>query len=316
MMVLGGIWFVFGNEKEQSVLAERRISFISPMANSGYWGNAAGGIWDTGSKSGMDVKCVGFSELDQEKQIYALENAVLSGVDGIITVAYENSPEFQNIVREAQEAGIPVIFIDSDVKDTGRLCYIGSDNFRAGQLAGEKLAAECNGEGKVAIITSFCDNANQKERINGFKDVLKNFPDMEIVTVLEGQSNTGLIREMVAGMVEDTPQISAIFCAEGYGSGVVCELAEKNRDKFKKIKIVVFDYNEKIKRAVANRTIAGTIKQKPYDMGSRAVEILQEYFFGDEEKIRDQYTDIELVTAENEMESEYEEREDIVWHRY
>ena len=42
----------------------------------------------------------------------------------------------------------------------------------------------------------------------------------------------------------------------------------------------------------------------------------REYFFGDEEKIRDQYTDIELVTAENEMESEYEEREDIVWHIY
>lgn len=316
MIVLGGIWLVFGNEKEQSVVAEKRISFISPMANSGYWGNVAGGIWDMGAASEMDVKCVGFSELNQEKQIYALENAVMSDVDGIITVAYENLLEFRKIVEEAQEAGIPVIFIDSDVKDAGRLCYIGSDNFRAGQLAGEKLATECGGRGKVAIITSFSDNANQKERISGFKDALKNFPDMEIVSVMEGQSNTGLIREMVAKVLEDMPQINAIFCTEGYGSGAVCEMSEKNREQFKKIKIVVFDYNEKIKHAIASSSIVGTIRQNPYDMGSKAVRVLQTYFAGNQEKIRDQYTDIELVTAENEMKSEYGEREDIVWHIY
>lgn len=316
VIMLGGIWFVFGNEEEQSTLAERRITFISPMANSGYWGNVAGGILDKGNDCGMDVKCVGFSGLNLDKQIYAMENAVMAGVDGIITVAYEDSKEFREVVRRAQEADIPVIFIDSDVQDIGRLCYIGSDNFYAGQLAGEELAKECGGQGKVAIVTSFCDNANQAERISGFQDALGEFPGMEVVKILEGQSNTGLIREMVAGMMEDTPEISAIFCAEGYGSGAMCELAEKNRNRFEEISIMVFDYSEGIKRAVACGNIVGTIKQNPYDMGSRAVEVLQEYFSGNRENIQDQYTDTKLVCSEDELESEYRVREDILWHIY
>ena len=45
MIVLGGIWLVFGNEKEQSVVAEKRISFISPMANSGGMWQEVFGIW-------------------------------------------------------------------------------------------------------------------------------------------------------------------------------------------------------------------------------------------------------------------------------
>lgn len=316
VMMLGGIWFVFRNEEEQNMLPGRRITFISPMANSGYWGNVAGGILDKGNACDMDVKCVGFSELNLDKQIYAMENAVLSGVDGIVTVAYEDSKEFREIVSQAQEADIPVIFIDSDVEDIGRLCYIGSDNFYAGQLAGEKLAKECGGQGKVAIVTSFCDNANQAERISGFIEALKDFPKMEVVKILEGQSNTGLLREMIVGMMEDIPKISAIFCAEGYGSGVMCKLAEKNRERFDGIKTLVFDYSETIRHAMISGNIAGTIKQNPYEMGGRAVEVLQEYFTGNKEEIRDQYTNVELVGTEDELEIEHTVREDILWHIY
>ena len=58
------VWILGYENQRELVLPERKVTFISPMANAGYWGNVAGGLIDRGAEYNIHVKCVGFSELN------------------------------------------------------------------------------------------------------------------------------------------------------------------------------------------------------------------------------------------------------------
>lgn len=309
-----GAWVFLGEDGENMDLPEYKITFISPMANFGYWGNVAGGIVDTGEQHNIHVKCVGFSELNLEKQIYAMENAILSDVDGIVTVAYEASKEFQEVMELAEEAGIPVVFVDSYVKDMGQLCYVGSDNFSAGELAARTISEKCGGRGHVAIITSYKSNANQRERIAGFQESLKSYPDMQVVEILEGQSKAALLKEKITYMLEEQPQITAVFCSEGYGSSSMIHLLEKNERETSRLKMVLFD-SSSMTEQLAAKADGAIVMQKPYEMGCQAVQALLAYYDG-EKQIQNRYTDVKIFDGEDMGKAGYEKREDIQWHIY
>ena len=248
--------------------------------------------------------------------MYALENAVLSGADGIITVAYENSESFRQAMREAEEAHIPVVFVDSYIPELGQLCYIGSDNYTAGELAGETLAEKCGGKGKAAVITSYSSNANQAERIACFQEALDGFPDMEIVEILEGESKAALLKQRITNMLEEHPEIDALFCAEGYGTSSMGYLLQENGEKLSNLNLVCFDGSQVVNQMVKENEAISMVLQNPYEMGCQAVETLQNYFSGDEEDIEDQYIQVEIVDREHPADREYSRREDILWHMY
>ena len=47
-------------------------------------------------------------------------------------------------VLKGVERGIPIITVDTDVKSSVRKAYVGTDNFYAGQLAGETVIEQYN----------------------------------------------------------------------------------------------------------------------------------------------------------------------------
>jgi ribose transport system substrate-binding protein len=60
---------------------------------------------------------------------------------------------FQAEIDQAVAQGIPVICVDSDVADSKRVLYIGTDNFKAGTESLKQIATLVPGGGSVAVIT-------------------------------------------------------------------------------------------------------------------------------------------------------------------
>ena len=78
-------------------------------------------------------------------------------------------------IDQAVAAGIPVVTVDSDAPASKRLFFIGTDNYHAGQIGGQRLAKEINGKGNVVVFT-IPEQANLKERLRGYRDALEAFP--------------------------------------------------------------------------------------------------------------------------------------------
>ena len=82
---------------------------------------------------------------------------------------------FKAEIDKAVAQGIPVICVDSDVADSKRVLYIGTDNFKAGAESLKQIAALVPAGGSVAVIT-ITGQRNLDDRVAGAADALREFP--------------------------------------------------------------------------------------------------------------------------------------------
>lgn len=55
-------------------------------------------------------------------------------------------------IKKAMDAGIPVVTVDADLPDSGRIAFVGTGNVEAGITGGEKMKELLGDSGKVAIM--------------------------------------------------------------------------------------------------------------------------------------------------------------------
>ena len=81
-----------------------------------------------------------------------------------------------------QEAGIPLIVFVTDVYNPGNYGYkVGSSHYESGVIEAQMAADALHGKGKIVVLEGVMGISAQYERYRGYRDVLKNYPDMEIV---------------------------------------------------------------------------------------------------------------------------------------
>ncbi|MDO4275575.1 MAG: substrate-binding domain-containing protein [Eubacteriales bacterium] len=297
---------------------EKRITFVAPMVNTGYWGRAGFGAIQAGEKLGIDVKCVSSYVSDREKMISNLESAVYADVDGIITVGIEDFDKFNRALDMAAERGIPIVLIDSDISNEKRYCYIGTDNYLAGQTAADSMAKACGYKGDIVVIVSYLDDPNQIGRLNGFKDTISKYPEMTIQTVLEGKLSTSVSRHLISEALEENRNITGVFCAEGTSSIAICQLLENTLYEERNLTVVTFELGDSTIEAMKEGKVEATIQQNSCSMGEKAVEVLNRCFKGEEQTESSIYTETLLIDKEN-LDEQTENKQgsvEIQWHIY
>ena len=110
-----------------------------------YWVIVNGGAESAAADLGVQVN-VSFAGEDIAVQKENFNAAIAAGADGIAV----SSPQTGAFVEEtaaAQAAGIPVVFIDTDDKTTGRDAYVGADLFQLGSTWANYLVEQGIGAG-------------------------------------------------------------------------------------------------------------------------------------------------------------------------
>ncbi len=72
-------------------------------------------------------------------------------VDALAVAVSDRNALVPSIDRAAAE-NLPVAIFDSGVETSNYLTYVGTDNYRAGRLAGQTLATLLGGRGSVGVI--------------------------------------------------------------------------------------------------------------------------------------------------------------------
>ena len=119
-----------------------------------------------------------FSETQIDLQIAMIQEAVKRKPDAIVLAAADYK-RLIPIADEIWDAGIPLITIDSFIDSNKPLTRIGTDNFSAGELAGNTLL-NIIGQGKSLAIISFVKETSSqidrergaRERLSGSEQIL------------------------------------------------------------------------------------------------------------------------------------------------
>ena len=92
----------------------------------------------------IDIYATGPQTSGAAGQIQLMEDMISQGYDGIIISCADGSA-LQPSIDRAVEAGIPVVCMDTEVPDSKRLCFVGTDNYNFGCDVAHELARVCGG---------------------------------------------------------------------------------------------------------------------------------------------------------------------------
>lgn len=168
----------------------------------------------------------------QENQIRAIRNFIARGVD-IIAFSPVVETGFEAVLREAKEAGIPVILTDRavDVQDDSLWAtLIGSDFVEEGRRAAGWLIENGYTDVRIAELQGTVGSAPAIDRKRGFGEVISNHPGMVIIKSQSGNFTRSGGKEIMEAFLKsevrnidvlfshnDDMAIGAIQAIEAYG---------------------------------------------------------------------------------------------------
>ena len=126
----------------------------------------------------------------QENQLKAIRSFIVYQVDVIAFVPIIEDG-WDNVLTEAQEAGIPVIVVDRQINADQSLYagFLGENGLEEGRRAARFLLNKCRNQTKTIHILEMSGTENSsvvRERAKGFREVLQNDPKFEIIHSEDG----------------------------------------------------------------------------------------------------------------------------------
>lgn len=221
-------------------------------------------------------------ETDTAEQMQIVEDQITRGVSAIILVP-NGSRELAPAIRRANDAGIPVLIVDTKMepdamREAGAtaLTFIGSDNYLGGSIAAETIAELLDGSGNVAVLEGIPGHETAWARDSGFKETIAKYPGIRVVASQTANWDRAEGLNVFTNMLQANPNINALFAANdqmALGALQVIESAGRTD-----IIVVGFDANDDARVAISEARMYGSIAQYPNAMGvigvQKAVDVI------------------------------------------
>lgn len=220
--------------------------------------------------------------------------------DGII-LSPINSPEIVKAIDACTQAGIPVITVNTDIKGSQRLCFIGQDGFKAGKVAGRLMGEFLRGKGKVAVFTSDGDNHQSfpfGTREGGFREIVQNvYPGVQVMPSIYTQEKPQVIRREMRRLCESESGLSGIFITCGGVKAVGDVLEEYERTD---MKLICYENYAEIIDLLKRDVVTATLDSDIEEQGKKALEVLLDDLIYDRKPEKKHlYSEIKILLRES-----------------
>jgi len=236
-----------------------------------YWNYVGDGMKEAAGKLQAEAIFQSPQTEDVPQQVSTFQSYVSQNVDGIAFAA-SDATAFNNVVKQATDAGIPVITFDSDAPESGRLLYIGASAYEGGKLAGARMVQILGGKGNVAIQVGSVTALNAKERIQGFMDGIKG-SDIKVITTAVDKEDPATAASQAQEIIAAHPDLDAFLGVYAYNAAAQAQ-AVKAANKVGKIKIIGWDDAPDTLQFVKDGVIDSTVYDAEKGYGSVAVQVL------------------------------------------
>ena len=181
-----------------------------------------------------------------EAQLQTIDELLAEEVNGIAMTPY-NDARIRNRINALYEQGIPVVTLNTDIENSRRLAYVGSNYTRSGATAAGLLQLMTSGTVNIGIVTGSSNILCHTERIAGFMKTLVPYRDrIHVIDTVEIHDDEVESYEKTTALLSEHPEINALFFAAGgvYGACRSVEALERKGS----VRIIAFDLVPKYAR--------------------------------------------------------------------
>ena len=249
---------------------ELYIPLISKGFQHQFWQAVQAGAEPAAAEAGVRITFEGpDNETMVDRQIDMLA-AALANSPAAIGFAALDSQAAIPLLRQAHEAGIPIVAFDSGVDSDIPVTTATTDNRAAAALAADKMAELIGGSGKVAVVAHDQTSRTGIDRRDGFLDqIAANYPNIEVVSVQYGQGDQLQSTEVAKAILIANPDLVGLFGTnEGSAIGVVNAVRELGSEG---VTIIGYDSGKAQTDAIRDGLMAGAITQNPVGIGYETV---------------------------------------------
>jgi ribose transport system substrate-binding protein len=250
-----------------------RYIFVAANTSLPYWQEAKAGFMDAARGLGVRAEFTGSDTYSPQEELEAFQKAVDKHPAGI-AVSPARPEVFKEAIDAAIKSGIPVICVDSDAPESHRVLFVGTDNYQAGLISGQRIGELMHGKGQVVLIT-IPGQLNLDERVRGFSEALKKYPGVKISRTLDDKGDPRSANDQISSLLDAKEEIDGIVCVEASGGPGAAEALHR-LNLGGKIPIVAMDKTPETLDFVADGVIAATVSQKPYTMAFYGLRFLDD----------------------------------------
>lgn len=211
-----------------------------------------------GQKMGVKVSILGPAEWDVPAQINTIEEVIGTKPTGLLINGTD--PAIAQVINKAVAAGIPTVVYDSDIPNSNRHAFLGTDWYEIGKMQGEEMVKLINGKGKIAYMGILGLN-NMESGFQGLLDVVSKYPGIEVVGKYDDKANVEEAARITSDIIAAHPDISGI-CGFDSNSGPGIALAVREAQRVGKIKITTVDWEPEHLQLVKSGVIQMLAGQK------------------------------------------------------
>ena len=233
------------------------------------------GIQAASEDFGVDVQIAPFpATWGTSAQNPVLDSLKAQGTLDYIITAPVSVEEMIAPLEEANDAGTRIVTVDTFLGDgdyangpvTFPISYIGSDNVEGGRIACRAIADAIGGEGKVYIQNTNPDVSSVADRSEGCREVLGEFPGIEIVAEDYNLDDEGTAVQQTDAILQLHPDLKGIFgvnvfSAQGAGQAV------QNANLGGQVQVAAYDATTRAIELLNEGVVTMVLAQKPFDMG-------------------------------------------------
>jgi ribose transport system substrate-binding protein len=255
--------------------ADEYYVFVTTNLQVPYWQAAGAGFSKAAETAKIRAGFVGPQTYDPKAEREALDEAVRKKATGIL-VSVTDPALLKDGIDKAVAAGIPVLTIDSDAPASKRLFFIGTNNYQAGLIGGQRLAQELKGKGNVVIFTMPAQ-PNLQDRQRGYKDALDRSPNIKITRVVDIQGDPRIAFDTTSQIIgKEKDKVDAFVCLEAQSGKEVAGVLNSYHVNGKVI--MAMDTDPETLEWIQKGGIAATIAQKPYTMAYVGMQMLDNLY--------------------------------------
>lgn len=205
-----------GTQKRQPDAEHQIILGFSQLGSESGWriGNTRSVI-AAAERAGVQLMFKN-AEQKQENQIDAIRSFIAYQVD-VIAFAPIVEDGWDNVLREAKDAGIPVICSDRSVtlEDESLITgFVGSDFYQEGVRAGEyliKKIAGVTGPVRIAEISGTLDSTPMRDRAQGFRDTIEKDARCQVVYSESGDFLRSKGKEVMVDVLATAGEVDVLY---------------------------------------------------------------------------------------------------------
>nr|WP_074318285.1 ABC transporter substrate-binding protein [Micromonospora cremea] len=222
------------------------LGFSQVGAESGWRTANTTSIKEAAAAAGVELK-FDDAQQKQENQIKAIRNYIQQKVD-VIAFSPVVESGWDTVLKEAKDAGIPVILTDRSVDSADKSLYktfLGSDFIKEGRLAGEWLVEQkktASGPVNIVELQGSAGAAPANDRKKGFAEAIAANPNLKIIASQTGDFTRAGGKAVMEQFLKANPKIDVLFAHnDDMGLGALEAITAAGKVPGKDITIITVD---------------------------------------------------------------------------